>query len=147
MVKYIVRVDILKFDEENGFQDIGNFEDVFKDSNPIAARNNAIERMKSLEIFLFDEISETITFSTTEEAIIKRNNGEEFNICCMKLFVQTEDWPLQISGCLEESLEGLQDEALHYYGISHSETLIEIVDDDGYVVEIIESNHEYLLNF
>jgi hypothetical protein len=141
MEKYIVRVYILK-SNKNGKMDSQDFEYSFQDPKLIIARNNAIAKVKELEYSFSNESTIKNKFSSPLEAQMK--DFKNFNAYSIELsFVPEKDFEYQIYGEEELTIESLEVEARYYDG--NNQSICEIEDLNGEIVEVLQSDLEFLL--
>ena len=144
--KYLVRVFILIMGEKGKLYS-EDFEYTFEESNPIDARNKAIEKVKDLRSLFEDEMPEDSKFSSPLEARLK--GFKNFKSCSLELvFISDEgEFDNIIYGQdEEETIMSLQAEAYYYRGNVENQQYGEIEDEDGDYVEILKSNSDFFLN-
>lgn len=144
-VKYIVRVFILKFDE-NRNSNSESFEYTFEEPNLIDARNKAITKVKDLMSLFENEMPEESKFSSPLEAELK--GFKNFNSYSLELVFQLDEegCDYTIFGEEELTIEALEQEAYYYRDNVGNQQYDEIEDEDGDYVEILESNMDFFLN-
>ncbi len=143
--KYIVRVFILKFDE-NGNSNSEDFEYTFEEPNLIDARNKAIKKTKELRSLFEDEMPEDSKFSSFLEAELK--GFRNFKSYSLELAFQPDEdgWDYVLFGDDELTIEALEQEAYYYRDNIENQQYDEVENEDGEYVEILESNSDFFLN-
>ena len=145
-VKYVVRVNIQKFDEK-GKMNSENFEYIFKEKKPLEARNKAIEKTKDLRTLFEDEMPEESHFSSFSEAELKE--FKNYNSYSLELVFLSEEneWDNIIYGEEENKTESLLIEANYYMDNCDNCEFVEVEGEDGEFVYIMESHSQFLLDY
>lgn len=132
---------------EKGNSNSENFEYTFEESNPIDARNKAIEKVKEVMSIFEDEMPEDCKFSSPLEAKFK--GYKNFNSYSLELIFISDEGEFDniiFGQDEEETIMSLQAEAYYYRDNVENEQYDEIEDEDGDYVEILKSNSDFFLN-
>ena len=144
--KYLVRVFILKFDE-NGNSNSEDFEYTFEEENPFDASNNAIKKTKDLKSLFEDEMPEESKFISPLEAELK--GFKNINSYSLELIFKSDEDGfdnIMYGEDEEETIMSLQAEAVYYRDNVENQQYDEIEDENGEYVEILESDKDFFLN-
>lgn len=141
--KYIVIVHLYEYNIF-GKRNSKKFEFIFQNCYSIKARNQAIQKVKELSDYFINGVSEENQYSSVLET---QFNGIDFNYFTLDIVYRPEeDFEYQIFGEEDEMIYALSDEAYHYFLKNNNETVVNIEDEKGEMVEVLESNMEFFLN-
>ena len=143
MIRYKVKVEILKIDEK-GEQTWDVIREDFQDKDAFKARCKAIERLKSLLDFFLVELSDEINFSSLEEGRKEELKNVNF-IFPELLYIDNDGWPNEIYGRTLEVVDGLNQEVI-YYRMNHSLKKAKRINSLGDIVDVLEADIKFLLH-
>lgn len=141
--KYIVIAHLYEYNIF-GKRNSKKFEFIFQNCYSIVARNQAIQKVKELSDFFINGVSQENQYSSLLET---QFNGIDFNYFTLDIvYHPEEDCEYQIFGEEDEMIYALSDEAFHYFLNNYDESIVNIEDKKGEMLEVLESNSDFFLN-